>query len=232
MSKKSRKALKIALSGAKGRMGQEIAEIVSQDATMDIAFEIERFKDWKKVDPAGVDIVVDFSNPKGMSQALNWSLENSKPFVSGTTGISTIEKRGLKKASKKIPVLYSANMSVGIAVFTSMLRSLGAVKDWDFQIEEAHHLKKKDKPSGTALLLQDAAQKALGRRLPPPLVVRGGGVPGIHQIWVMGPEESLTLQHTAFKRTVFARGALKAARWLFDKNVAGIYDLSDLYPTN
>jgi len=216
-------------------MGKEIAALAlaeSQkfDHSLEMVAEVNRARDWKSVSSESVDLVIDFSNPKGALQALSWALAHQKPIVCGTTGLSAQEMRAFQKAAKKIPVLYSANMSQGIAALNFMLRGLAALSDWDFQIEEAHHIRKKDKPSGTALLLQAVASQALGRKLPPANSIRGGGVPGIHQVWAMGPEEMLVLQHTAFQRTVFARGALAAARWLFDKNTAGIYDLSDLYP--
>ncbi len=233
MSKKSQKnILKIALSGASGRMGQEIQKLAKGDAMgLRIGTQINSSADWKKVKPAMVDIVVDFSLPQGMNEAIAWCVANSKPLVSGTTGLAPADLAQLKKASAKIALLYSANMSLGIAVFGEMLKAFKALPDWDFQIEEAHHSQKKDKPSGTALLLQEKLSAIVKRKLPPPNAVRGGGIPGIHQVWAMGPEEALVLQHTAFNRTVFARGALQAARWLFDKKQPGLYDLSHLYRT-
>ena len=84
-------------------------------------------------------------------------------------------------------------------------------------------------PSGTALLLQEQLTKVAGRPLPAPNSIRGGGTPGIHTVWAMGEEEALVVQHIAYDRKVFARGALTAARWLFDKKQPGLYDLSDLY---
>jgi 4-hydroxy-tetrahydrodipicolinate reductase len=225
MSKKSGKNLKIALAGAGGRMGGEIAALAGQSITA----KIDDAKAWAKVKPADVDVVIDFSTPAGLSAALAWSLENKKPLVSGTTGLSAADLNGVKKASAKIPVLYSANMSLGIAAMMAMINHLKALPDWDFQIEEAHHKMKKDSPSGTALLLQEKLEKVTGRKLPPPNALRGGGIPGIHEIHAMGPDEALVLQHTAFNRKVFAQGALNAARWLIDNKAPGLYDLSDLY---
>lgn len=228
MSKKTQPALKIALVGANGRMGAEIARLAESEQAK-IVFSIDAAADWKKTKPADVDIVVDFSSSDGLSRALEWCVKNKKPIVSGSTGLSKENIAAMKAAAKKIPLLYSANMSLGIAVFSAMLKNLKMVGDWDFQIEEVHHNQKKDRPSGTAILLQDELTKVVGRNLPEPQSLRGGGVPGIHSLWAMGPDETLMIQHTAFNRQVFARGALKAARWLFDKDAGGIYDLSDLY---
>lgn len=223
MSKKSRADLRIALVGAAGRMGAEIRKLGP------VAALIDADKDWKKVSAKDVDVVVDFSSPDGLSGAIAWCVQNGKPLVSGSTGLTAKQHKELKAAAKKIPLLYSGNMSLGIAVFSAMMKSLAAVKDWDFQIEEAHHSQKKDKPSGTALLLQEKLVEAVGSKVPAPQSLRGGGIPGIHTLWAMGPEETLTITHTAFNRQVFARGALRAALWLFDKKEAGLYDLSDLY---
>lgn len=230
MPKKSGKnPIKIALSGSSGRMGQEIQTFAQQDVGFKITAMVERTQDWSKVKPAGVDVAVDFSSPEGFSGACAWCLKNAKPLVSGTTGLASEDFTRLKKVSAKIPVLYSANMSIGIAALSAMLGVLGELSDWDFQVDEAHHIHKKDRPSGTALLLQQKLEKVIGRKLPEINAVRGGGIPGIHQIWAMGPDEALVLHHTAFNRKVFARGALGAARWLFDKKAPGLYDLSDLY---
>lgn len=228
MSKKSGKTqIKIALAGSSGRMGREIQALAVKEFS--VAAEVNGPKDWSKVKAENVDVVVDFSTPDGLEEALRWAVAEKKPFVSGTTGLTEKVFKSLEKAGSKIPVLYSANMSMGIAALSAMLSNLKALGDWDFQIEEAHHNQKKDKPSGTALLLQRELEKVLGRKIPEPNAVRGGGIPGIHQVWVMGEDEALTLQHTAFNRKVFARGALNAARWLFDKKQPGFYELSDLY---
>lgn len=228
MSRKTRPSLNIALVGAAGRMGKEIENVAAQ-AGYAIDTKIDGLKDWKTAEAKSIDVVIDFSSPDGLDGALAWCLKNRKPLVSGSTGLSAKQRKALANAAKKIPVLYSGNMSLGIAVFSAMIKYLGAVKDWDFQIEEIHHDQKKDRPSGTALLLQDKLTEVAGPEVPAPLSLRGGGVPGIHTLWAMGPEETLTITHTAFNRTVFARGALRAALWLFDKKQAGLYDLSDLY---
>ena len=228
MSKKTRASLKIALVGARGRMGVEIQKLAGASG-IQIESTIDSVRDWKNVVPKNVDLVMDFSSPQGLSEAMRWCVAHGKPLVSGSTGLTAKEHREIKASAKKIAILYSGNMSLGVAVFSLMIRSLEAIRDWDFQIEEAHHNKKKDRPSGTALLLQDKLIHVVGRKVPDPQSIRGGGVPGIHTLWAMGPEETLVVQHTAFNRQVFARGALKAALWLFDKKQAGLYDLSDLY---
>lgn len=228
MSKKSKSALRIALVGAKGRMGFAIQQL-SRDAGAEVVAEIEDIKDWKKAKAAEIDVVVDFSSTEGLAAAVEWCVANKKPLVSGSTGLGAKDWSALKSSAKKIPLLYSGNMSLGIAVFQAMIEKCRAIADWDFQIEEVHHNQKKDKPSGTALLLQEKLKTTIGKTPAAPQSLRGGGVPGIHTLWAMGPEETLEIRHTAINRQVFARGALKAARWLFDKKQSGLYDLSDLY---
>jgi 4-hydroxy-tetrahydrodipicolinate reductase len=209
-------------------MGAQIIDLAKEDSEFKVAAQISSAKSWA-LDARAIDVVIEFTDPSGCAQALNWCVKHKKPLVSGTTGLSEKDGAALKTAARKIPLLHSANMSLGIAVMSAMLDSLGTLKDWDFQIEEVHHRRKKDAPSGTALMLDQRLAQAIGQKLPRPNSVRGGGVPGIHQIWAMGEDEVLTLQHTAFNRKVFARGALQAARWLFDKKQPGLYDLSDLY---
>lgn len=228
MPKKTRAPLNIALVGASGRMGQEILSL-AQDSDCSVSYELGRSADWSKVDAARVHVVIDFSSPAGLARAITWCERAKVPLVSGSTGLAAKDFAALNRAAKKIPVLYSANMSLGIAVMSAMLGEFTRVEDWDFQIEEAHHSKKKDRPSGTALLLQNRLEQVLDRKLPKPLSRRGGSIPGEHSVMAMGPDEGITIQHTAFNRQVFARGALRAGRWLFDKKAPGLYDLGDLY---
>lgn len=219
--------LKLALVGGTGRMGQEIARL-AQEQGHEVVATMDPKGKWSD-HASDVDVVIDFSQPPGFRKALDHCVKAGLPFVSGTTGLTPADRKKLALAAKKIPVLYSANMSAGIAVLSAMLEKFRALDDWDFHVDEVHHAKKVDSPSGTALLLDDRLSQVLGRKLPKPNAIRGGGVPGIHHVWAMGPEEVVVLQHTAFNRGVFARGALKAAGWLFDKNAPGLYDLSDLY---
>lgn len=228
MSKKSKAQLRIALVGAAGRMGSEIIKAAESEGC-EVTVEMNAGADWKKIKPDSFDVAVDFSSPEGMTSAVDYCVKHKKPIVSGVTGLNKQHWAALQTASKKIPLLYSANMSLGIAAFNAMIQQTKMIENWDFQIEEVHHNQKKDRPSGTALLLQKTLNATLKRENPEPQSLRGGGVPGIHTLWAMGPEETLTIQHTAFSRGVFARGALQAARWLFDKGKAGLYDLSHLY---
>ena len=221
------KALRIAVLGASGRMGKEIAAILGDDNSTRYVSGHDKEKPLNVLESKSVDVLIDFSLPKGFVEAVGWCVKAGKPLVSGTTGLSTKEKKMLDEASKKIPIFWSANMSLGIAILENILAQLPAEKSFDFQIEEFHHSKKKDRPSGTAILLQTALEESQERKFPEPLSVRGGGTFGIHKIHLMGEEETLMFEHTALNRRVFARGAVAAAKWIH-KKPAGLYGMRDL----
>jgi len=179
-----------------------------------------------KLDPSKVDVVIDFSLPELTDDVIDWCVANKKPLVSGVTGISLEQKKHFTQAGQTIPALWAPNMSLGVAVLSRMLAEFRNLKGFEFQIEELHHKRKKDKPSGTALFLQEKMEAAIGEEAPAPLAIRGGGIFGIHRIWAMGEEETITLEHNAMNRRVFARGALKAAQWLLSQK-QGLYQLDD-----
>ncbi|MGE4133171.1 MAG: 4-hydroxy-tetrahydrodipicolinate reductase [Bdellovibrionales bacterium] len=227
MSKRARSTLKILLVGSKGRMGREVSRLRG----VKVVARANDPSDWDQLRPQGIDVVIDFSLPEGLNQALDWCLKYKRPLVSGTTGLSPSLRRKLRRVAKRVPVLYSANMSLGIAALNQMIRSLGPLASWRFEISEIHHKRKKDKPSGTALLLAEQLQSATGRKPSQIVSYRKGDVVGIHTLLAASPDESISLNHTAKKRRIFASGAVHAARWLIDKGKPGLYDLSDLYQT-
>lgn len=178
----------------------------------------------QKLDSAKTDLVIDFSLPELTDDVVKWCVANKKPLVSGVTGISAAQKKAF--AQTTIPALWAPNMSLGVAVLAKMLAQFKNLEDFEFQIEELHHKRKKDKPSGTALFLQEKMEQAIGEKAPEPLAIRGGGIFGIHRVWAMGEEETITLEHNALNRRVFARGALRAAQWLATQK-PGLYTLED-----
>lgn len=232
MPAKSGKNIKLLVVGSTGRMGQEILQLCGKEKGFTCLYGISSGGPaWSEVDPKRVDLVIDFSNPTAFEQALAWSVKNKRPFLSGTTGLKPAHFKKLKLAGRTIPVLWASNMSLGIATIRSLLPRLRGLSDWSFQLEEAHHRFKKDKPSGTALTLQGDLSGILGRKLPPIISVRGGATPGIHKITARSKEEVIVIEHTALNRTVFARGALVSARWLFDKKRPGLYELGQILST-
>jgi len=228
--------VKVGVVGAGGRMGQEIAEILSRHKKLQAyaGFDPKKaagficsIKDLKAKEALLVDVWIDFSTPSSFEDVMDFAVKNKKPLVSGTTGLTEKNKSALKKASQQIPVLWASNMSLGIAVLNEALRHFAEISDFDFQVEEVHHKHKVDKPSGTALTLQENLEAAVGRKLPEPLAIRGGGVYGIHKIWAISDEEQLVFEHQALNRAVFARGAVRAAEWLANKK-PGLYTIRDV----
>ena len=172
-------------------------------------------------------VVIDFTNQEAFSKNLEMAVKEKKPFVSGTTGLNTKQIQALEKAAKTIPVLWASNMSLGVCVLNQMLEKLSSIKEYDFYVEETHHIHKKDSPSGTAITIQKNLEKSINKKVKEMISLRGGGVFGQHRVLVLGPEETLLLQHDALNRTVFARGALTCAKWILNKK-PGNYSIEDV----
>jgi 4-hydroxy-tetrahydrodipicolinate reductase len=181
-----------------------------------------------KLEPDDIDLVIDFSLPELTPDVVRWCSESGKALVCGVTGLNDTTHSLIKIAKDTIPILWAPNMSLGIAVVSRMLRALASLNQHEFQIEEFHHKHKKDKPSGTALLLQEKLKAAVGNvDVPEPVAIRGGGIFGVHKVWAMGEEETVMIEHTAMNRRVFARGALRAANWLLPRP-PGLYTIDDI----
>ncbi|WP_347358381.1 dihydrodipicolinate reductase C-terminal domain-containing protein [Bdellovibrio sp.] len=221
------KKIKVGLVGSAGRMGKEISAVIEANPRCELSYAPLRGEKWDGKKAAAVDVWIDFSSPEALKDVLKKASEHKTPVVCGTTGFSKKEKDLLKQYSKKIPVLWSSNMSLGVAVLNEALKSLAAISHFDFQVEEIHHNRKKDRPSGTAITLQENLEKAVGKKLPDALAIRGGGVFGVHKIFAMSDEEVLTFEHTALNRTVFAKGSVQAAEWLV-KQKPGLYQIRDV----
>lgn len=226
----------VLLVGASGRMGLEISEEISKQGLIrhtavsysrEVTGYKKNIKQMKQADWSDIDVIIDFSNHSVWDEVLDSALQFKKPLVSGVTGINSNQRKKLETISSQIPVLYSANMSVGIATIRAALKAFSVLKGFDFQIEEFHHNKKKDSPSGTAVLLQEALQKVIADPLPEPLAGRMGGIFGVHKIHAVSDSEWITFEHQALNRRVFAEGAVRAASWLVNQK-PGLYDMDDL----
>ena len=211
-------------------MGKSLKTLIEEDQLLNLKAGFDqKGKDskLKNLSPKSVDIVIDFSSPRLFSQMLSWSSENQLPFLSGTTGISSYDENQMKKHSQNIPLFWASNMSLGVALLQESLNVFsGWGKKFDFQIEEFHHKQKKDKPSGTALTLQEKLKTVTDQDQPEALSVRGGDVFGIHKVWAFSKGEVLCFKHTALSRDIFASGALDVAKWLVKKE-AGFYSMKD-----
>lgn len=237
--------VQLGLTGANGRMGRAFQELLRDDARFELAAKIARSDDW--VAAPKLDVVIDFSTPAGFDAALAHCAAHGTALVSGTTGIDAAQRKRFEAAAARIPVLYAANFSLGIAVLTRLLRdAAGALPDWDLEIVEAHHARKVDAPSGTALALGRAAASARGREFDEVAVfgrhghtgvraqgtigfatIRAGDIVGEHTAFVVGHAERIELTHRAFDNAIFARGALHAAAWLTGR-APGVYSIDDM----
>ena len=250
---------KIIISGCNGRMGRVVESICEADpdvsvvAGFDVSLESRAFPVF--VSPANftgeADAVIDFSSPAALDGLLAFALERKVPLVLATTGYSDEQLAQIDEASKHIPIFRSANMSLGIIVLLELVKKAAAVlgDSYDIEIVEKHHNRKVDAPSGTALMIADAAASALNFK--PEYVyerhsvrqsrdkkeigisaVRGGTIVGIHEIMFAGRDEIIEIKHTAMSREIFANGAVKAAKFLAGVSKPGMYDMSMLVENN
>jgi 4-hydroxy-tetrahydrodipicolinate reductase len=193
------------------------------------------------------DVVIDFTLPNGTESLLELAINGfSKPLVIGTTGLSKHQLNFLEEASKYMPILYATNMSLGVAILNKLAHlASGALADFDIEIVEQHHRYKKDAPSGTALTLAEHVADARGLDLDKVrvsgrdgnigerkkdeiavLALRGGDIVGRHTVGFYNDGEFIEINHTATSRDTFAKGAIKAAKWLV-KQENGLYDITD-----
>ena len=172
------------------------------------------------------DVAIDFSLPEGFDPLLALCRQRGAALVSGTTGLTDVQRQALADAATRIPVLWAANFSLGVAVLEELVeRAAGALAGWDCDIVETHHVHKKDAPSGTALALGDAAGR--GGAGPRYASLRAGDVVGEHLVQFTATGERIELVHRATSRDVFARGALVAGVRLHGRE-AGAWRLRDL----
>ena len=193
------------------------------------------------------DIVIDFSLPEACETLLETAMKTApKPLVIGTTGLNTHQLNLLKQASEMMPILYATNMSLGVALLNKLVyQASAALEGFDIEIVEMHHRHKKDAPSGTALTLSESAAAGrgldldkvrisvrdgnIGERTKDEIAVmalRGGDIVGRHTVGFYNDGEFIELNHTATSRSTFSKGALRAGKWLVDKE-AGLYTISD-----
>ena len=247
--------IKIILNGCNGRMGQAIVQLINQSENLVLVAGIdsntdgtEPYPTFSKIQDCNIagDVLIDFSHYSAVDGVLAYCIEKNMPALIATTALGDSEHAAIQSASRSIPVFNSFNMSLGINAIASLMKMLVPLLENDFNIEivEKHHNKKKDSPSGTALLLADAINDAcqtkkqyiygrngsnddckmtdLGIHS-----VRGGTIPGEHTIIFAGPDEVIEITHTALSRNIFANGALRAAEFIAKKE-KGLYSMKDL----
>jgi len=248
--------IKMILSGCNGKMGQAVTRMCKDRTDLSIVagFDMNAAKlsDYPVyADPmefAGeADVLVDFSNSAALANLLNYCTAKNLPCVLCTTGYNDDQLVQVSHASGKIPVFRSGNMSLGINLLMQLVKKASAVlgENFDVEIIEKHHRQKVDAPSGTALMLADAAASALphdsqyvydrhsvrqkrSREEIGISSVRGGTIVGEHDVLFCGPDEIIELKHTATSRDVFANGALSAAVFLAGVKKPGMYSMDDV----
>lgn len=237
----------IGIVGAKGRMGRAIAAVLEEDERARIAGGVDRGDDVAAL-AASCDVLIDFSSPDGLAATLAAAESAGRPVVIGTTGLSDEHQSTIDRSATRIAVLQAFNMSLGVNLLAHLVREASAKlgPDWDIEIVEMHHRHKVDAPSGTALLLGQAAAKGrgidlkgnsergrdgiTGARQPGHIgfaSLRGGSVAGDHQVVLAAEGERIELGHRAESRAIFARGAVQAALWLNGRG-AGRYAMADV----
>lgn len=222
--------LRIAVCGATGRTGSRAAALAAQDPRFHLVARVDRSRAAEFEDEAGtVDAVVDFSVPEATVRYAAACARAKTAFVTGTTGLSVVQRAQLGAASKKVPVFFAPNFSRGVTLMTFLAEEAAKrLPDYDAAIVETHHKGKKDAPSGTALRLAQAVRD--GRRDDAPVPtssLRLADAVGDHTLLLAGPFETLEFTHRARSRDAFALGALEAALWTARKK-PGLYDMLDL----
>ena len=247
---------KIILNGANGAMGKVVSELIALDSTVEIVAGVDLntdvdlgfpvFDDIRKIDMEA-DAVIDFASVKAVDNLLDFIEEKKIPAVICTTGLSEEQIGRINEVSKNTAILRSANMSLGINTLSKVLAQIAPTlraAGFDIEIVEAHHRRKLDAPSGTAILLADAVNENMDEKLTYTYdrskrheprradeiglsAVRGGTIVGDHDVIFAGEDEVITLSHRAYSRKIFANGAISAAKFLQGKT-AGLYDMSDV----
>lgn len=237
---------KIGIIGSKGRMGQALVDAI-REAGHDVAGGVDKGDDISALIAAS-DVLVDFSSPHALEATLDACTAAGKPLVIGTTGLEERHHYLIDDAAAEIAVLQTGNTSLGVTMLAALVHEAASRlgPDWDIEIVEMHHRMKVDAPSGTALLLGEAAAKGrhidlatnsergrdgiTGARKSGAIgfaSLRGGTVAGDHSVLFASNDESITLSHRAENRTIFARGAVKAALWLTHQK-PGRYTMPDV----
>lgn len=242
--------MKILVNGACGHMGRALRAMIDQGNNgAELAANVDAFGQEDGVLPSltaftgEADCIVDFSNHAATKELTDYAVARKMPLVIATTGQTEEEIALIHKAAETVPVFFSGNMSLGIAVLTRLVRD--AVKmfpDADVEIVEQHHNRKLDVPSGTALMLGRAVQEARpdaellvgrhenGKRKKTEVGIhslRMGNTVGVHEVIINTGTQILTLKHEAQDRSLFAEGALAAAAFLIGK-APGLYDMNDI----
>jgi 4-hydroxy-tetrahydrodipicolinate reductase len=217
------------LIGAAGRMGKTISDLANGDSEIDVVGQCDL---GDPIEPAmkNCDVAIDFSNADAITEVSAAVLQHRKPLLIGTTGHSQEQRRLIEETAQSLPVVFASNFSIGVNVLFWLTRKaaeqLGG--DFDAEIIETHHQMKKDAPSGTAKTLAEVLKATKKTQTEISIQsIREGDVVGEHTVIFRGPSERLELTHRAASREIFARGALRAAKWIINQP-PGLYSMQDV----
>lgn len=249
------KMIKLAINGYYGRMGQTVAKEALKDEKIEVIYGIDKIQKENPYNVEVVssaeemkqkpDVIIDFSIPKATFEVLEYAKQNKVPMVIATTGFSEEEIEKIKEISKEIPIFRSSNMSFDINLMSKIVAEVAKkLQDSDIEIIETHHNRKIDSPSGTAILLADAINNALDNKMHYEFdrhskrekrskdeigfsSIRGGNIVGEHTVQFYSENETFEIKHTSYSSSVFAEGAIKAAKYVASKD-AGLYNMDAL----
>jgi 4-hydroxy-tetrahydrodipicolinate reductase len=219
--------VRVLLIGAAGRMGKTVLDLAQNDSDIQIAAQCDL---GDSIEPAmkNCDIAIDFSQANSIDEVCPAALQHAKPLVIGTTGHSQQQRKTIEETAQSVPIVLASNFSVGVNVLFWLTQKAAELLGSDFnpEIVETHHTMKKDAPSGTAKTLAEILKGVRSSEIPIQST-REGEVVGEHTVIFSGPGERLELTHRAANRGIFARGALRAAKWIVDKP-PGLYSMTDV----
>ena len=240
--------MKVAILGAAGRMGRMLMKLAEADANLEVVAKVDVVDGYDTTWPAGTEAVVDFSFHAAVAPNVEKAAAEGVAYVIGTTGLTAEEQARVDACIGKIPLVQAANYSLGVNLLLALVRQAAAVlgPQYDIEVVEMHHKHKKDAPSGTALMLANAAaegravklddvarygrQGVVGERPEGEIALhalRGGSVVGDHTVMFAGDLERVEITHKAQSREAFAAGALRAALWAVGRK-PGKYDMRNV----
>jgi 4-hydroxy-tetrahydrodipicolinate reductase len=220
---------RVLLIGAAGRMGKTVFDLAGKDLEVEIVAQCDL---GDSIEPAmkSCDVAIDFSRADAIEEICRAALQCHKPLVVGTTGHLQQQRGRIEATARSIPIVFASNFSIGVNVLFWLTRRAAELLGRDFKAEivEKHHKMKKDAPSGTAKTLAEVLRATANVHEEIPIQsIREGDVVGEHTVIFSGPGERLELAHRAASREIFARGALRAAKWSIGRP-PGVYSMQDV----
>ncbi len=235
--------IRLAVSGCQGRMGQRITALGLADKTFKVTTLLERagvtgHVEGIAISPSndslkGCDVLIEFTTPEATMLNLKACIKHKVKMVIGTTGLTDAEKKEIKKASAKIPIVFSSNMSIGVNIFfkVAALLSQKTPENYNVAMIEAHHIHKKDAPSGTAKTIAEVIEGASPKKVENIESIREGEIIGDHTVIFESAEDTITIFHHAKNRDIFVKGSLVAAKFL-KKKTKGLFNMQDVLGLN